>query len=210
MRPYRYETHRSPLMPRPKSYDRDAAVEKACHAFWAHGYQALGVRELEQLTGLNQFAIRSEFGGKEGLYLEALDYYATAAITTAMAPLKTGGLAEVITFMRSLTRAGSMTSSAFGCLIVNTGIENTRVGSDKLAYAVQAYWDTLGDHLEHALNTACQRNELPAGFDVAGTAQGLVAAVMGVHAKNRTAGSQHGGQALVDFICASLEQQSVA
>ena len=74
-------------MPRPKSYDRQDAIAKACLAFWEHGYQDLGVREVERLTGLNQFAIRSEFGGKEGLYLEALTYYCDAAITTEMAPM---------------------------------------------------------------------------------------------------------------------------
>ena len=188
-------------MPRPKSYDRQEAVAKACMAFWQHGYQALGVRELEQLTGLNQFAIRSEFGGKEGLYLEALQYYANAAITQEMAPMKTGGIAEIIAFFQGLVAESSVTSSDFGCLVVNTGIENARVQSDRLDKAAQAYWAALGDHFRGAL----ERSVSPAsGVDPEDMSQALVSAVMGVHAQNRSLASHKAGRHLVDLICAQL------
>lgn len=191
-------------MPRRKSYDRQNAIEKACMAFWAHGYQALGVRELERLTGLNQFAIRTEFGGKEGLYLEALEYYCNAAISSAMTPLKTGGLAEIIFFLRNLVTDGSMTSSAWGCLIVNTGIENARIGSEKLDTAVSSYWKTLESHFRCALGNAHASGEVAPETDLDSVAKGLVAAVMGVHAQNRSSLSNTGGCDLVELISAHL------
>ncbi|MEM9342581.1 MAG: TetR/AcrR family transcriptional regulator [Pseudomonadota bacterium] len=188
-------------MPRPKSYDRQDAVAKACAAFWQHGYQALGVRELEALTGINQFAIRSEFGGKEGLYAEALAYYSDAAITGEMAPMLDGGVDEVIAFLRGLVTPGSMTSSDFGCLIVNTGIENARVQSPRLEEAVQRYWTALEHHFRCAL-------ENEPGSDDAGApdvAKALVSAVMGVHAQNRAVRDQTAGRSLVELMCAMLE-----
>jgi AcrR family transcriptional regulator len=191
-------------MSRPKSYDRQEALEKACNAFWEHGFQDLGVRELEHLTGLNQFAIRSEFGGKEGLYLEALEYYCNAAITVEMAPMKQGGISEVIGFFQGLVTPGSMTSSDHGCLIVNTGIENARIQSPRLETVVRAYWGTLEDHFRMALENEYAAQEGRARFLPKTLAASLVPAVMGIHAQNRSLKDQTAGRPLVDLICAVL------
>ncbi|MEM7719777.1 MAG: TetR/AcrR family transcriptional regulator [Pseudomonadota bacterium] len=192
-------------MSRPKSYDRTKAVAEACNAFWKHGFQDLGVREIERLTGLNQFAIRTEFGGKEGLYLEALAYYCDAAITTEMAPMKQGGIPEIIAFLQGLVTPGSITSSAFGCLVVNTGIENARFRSPRLDAATRSYWDTLEDHFCAALEAESERQGGSATFSPISLAAALVPAVMGVHAQNRSQGDQTAGRPLVDLMCALLE-----
>ncbi len=193
-------------MPRPKSYDREEAIAKACHAFWEHGFQALGVRELEQLTGINQFAIRSEFGGKEGLYLEALHYYSDAAITAKMAPMKEGGIRKIIDFLEGLITPGSITSSAHGCLIVNTGIENARIKSTQLEEAVHTYWDTLETHFRLALNNEIARQGQAAKFTSDNLAPALVSAVMGIHARNRAQKDQTAGRALVTVMCTMLSE----
>lgn len=191
-------------MPRPKSYDRQDAIAKACNAFWTHGFQDLGVRELERLTGLNQFAIRSEFGGKEGLYIETLDYYCNAAITSEMAPMKQGGIPEIIDFFQGLVTPGSMTSSDCGCLIVNTGIENARVQSPRLATVVKSYWDTLEAHFLQALENEQAAQGDKVTFVPKTLAASLVPAVMGVHAQNRSQQDQTAGQPLVDLISSVL------
>lgn len=195
-------------MPRPKSYDRQEAVAKACAAFWEHGFQALGVRELEQITGINQFAIRSEFGGKEGLYLEALNYYSDAAIVGEMAPMLDGGIREIMAFLRGLVTPGSMTSSDFGCLIVNTGIENARVKSPQLQKASQDYWEALERHFRQALENEQKRESSVWQFSASDMARALVSAVMGIHAQNRMMRDQTAGRGLVDVLCATLQQQS--
>ncbi|MHA3915501.1 TetR/AcrR family transcriptional regulator [Halovulum sp. GXIMD14793] len=192
-------------MPRPKSYDRQEAVAKACTAFWQHGFQALGVRELERITGINQFAIRSEFGGKEGLFLEALNYYGEAAITNEMASMKEGGIPEIISFVGGLVTPGSMTSSQFGCLMVNTGVENARIQSPALAEATGTYWSVLKDHFLQALENEerIRGNRTSISSDQLATA--LVSAVMGIHVQNRIHQDQTAGRALVDLMCDMLQ-----
>jgi AcrR family transcriptional regulator len=192
-------------MPRPKSYDRQEAIEKACIAFWQHGFQALGVRGLEQQTGINQFAIRSEFGGKEGLFLEALHYYSKAAITHEMAPMKTGAIPEIIAFFDGLVTPGSMTSSPYGCLMVNTGVENARIKSPVLADVTAQYWAALNDHFVRALENEQKLLKNQAIFDVEDLATGLVSAVMGIHVQNRQQQDETAGRALVNLICNFLD-----
>lgn len=193
-----------PEMPRPKTYSRHEAVSKACSAFWQHGFQALGVRELERQTGINQFAIRSEFGGKEGLLLEALQHYCRAAIASRMAPMKSGGILEITTFLKGLVTPASMTSSEFGCLVVNTGIENARIQSPRLEKAIQAYWATLEDHFCAGLENERNAQGGKTDFDPAAVAKGLVPAVMGIHVQNRTQCSQTAGLPLVNLLCSAL------
>ena len=191
-------------MPRPKSYDRQDAIVKACNAFWEHGFQDLGVRELERLTGINQFAIRTEFGGKEGLYLEVLNYYSDAAITAGMAPMKRGRISEVITFFQGLVTPGSMTSSDNGCLIVNTGIENARIQSPRLETAVRTYWNALEGHFLSALENEHAAQDGRAIFTPHTLAASLVPAAMGIHAQNRSRQDQTAGRPLVELICSVL------
>lgn len=192
-------------MPRPKSYDRQEAIEKACMAFWQHGFQALGVRELEQQTGINQFAIRSEFGGKEGLLLEALDYYGEAAITHEMAPMKTGRISEIIAFFDGLVTPGSMTSSQYGCLMVNTGVENARIKSPSLAESTAMYWAALKDHFMQALENEQKAWGNKPIFKIEELADGLVSAVMGIHVQNRQQQDETAGRALVNLVCDMLK-----
>ncbi|MEO0815072.1 MAG: hypothetical protein AAFY60_19585, partial [Myxococcota bacterium] len=95
-------------------------------------------------------------------------------------------------FLNGLVTPGSATSSAAGCLMVNSGIENARIGSPKIAAAVEAYWSALERHFRVALE-----NEGFAGTRTQELARTLVTAVMGIHARNRSEGDQTAGRPLV-------------
>lgn len=197
-------------MARPKSYNVDEVVERVVYAFWQHGYQALGLRELERLTGLNQFAIRSEFGGKEGLYLTALELYTERAVAHAMQPMRDGSFRQISSFLRALVTEGSMTSSKYGCLVVNTGIENARVGSDRLEKAVRRYWCELERSFLVCIENAIKAEVITPTIDPEATAKGLVSAVMGVHAQNRLDRKNDAGKELVDFLCCQLNAMELS
>lgn len=192
-------------MARPKSYDRDAALRRACEAFWAHGYGALGVRAIEDQTGLNQFAIQTEFGGKEGLLVEALEFYADKARKHALRPMKDGGIDTIAAFFRGLVTDGSPISSEWGCLLVNSGVENAEIKSSRIEAASDAYWRTVRKHFAAALRRSIDDGEIVGNLDVPDTARALVTAVIGIHTANRIAGSNRAGGPLVRLIERQLE-----
>jgi TetR/AcrR family transcriptional repressor of nem operon len=197
------------IMARPKSYDRDAALRRACEVFLARGFGGLGVRALEDLTGLNQFAIRTEFGGKEGLYLEALEFYADSAKGHALRPMKTGGASAIVSFLQGLITDGSPTSSKWGCLLVNSGVENADIKSTRVEAVSQAYWRMLRKHFATALRHSIDRGEIRADISVADVSAALVAAVMGIHTANRISGSNRAGAPLVRMIQKQIESWRV-
>lgn len=60
---------------RPLSFDRDAALEKAMHVFWEHGYEAASIAELTAAMGITPPSLYTAFGDKERLFLEAIERY---------------------------------------------------------------------------------------------------------------------------------------
>jgi len=187
-------------MSRPKSYNRDAALMRACAAFWQHGYRALGVRAIEAQTGLNQFAIRTEFGGKEGLFLETLQLYSDQAAQTVLAPLQGGGVTEIHRFFENLVTPGSVNCSEWGCLIVNTGVENASIANPKIAAIIQNYWHMLTAGFSGSLLRAQVHGDVAADLDQRDTASALVGVVMGIHLMNRAAASPVAGRPLVEMV----------
>jgi len=64
---------------RPRSFDRDAAVDSAMRLFWEHGYEAASLEELRRAMGggkgISSASFYAAFTSKEALYREALSRY---------------------------------------------------------------------------------------------------------------------------------------
>jgi len=60
---------------RPRSFDRDQALERAMHVFWRQGYEGSSISDLTRAMGINPPSLYAAFGDKERLYLEALGRY---------------------------------------------------------------------------------------------------------------------------------------
>ncbi|MGB6438643.1 MAG: TetR/AcrR family transcriptional regulator [Methyloceanibacter sp.] len=63
-------------MGRPRSFDRDQALNEALHVFWAKGYEGTSISDLTEAMGINPPSLYAAFGNKEKLFCEALDRYA--------------------------------------------------------------------------------------------------------------------------------------
>jgi AcrR family transcriptional regulator len=63
------------VMGRPKMFRREDVLEKAIPVFWAHGFAATRLQDLEAATGVNKSGLYSEFADKEDLFLQSLQHY---------------------------------------------------------------------------------------------------------------------------------------
>lgn len=79
---------------RPRSFDRDAALDAAVLLFWRQGYDATSMAELCHVMGINSPSLYAAFGGKETLYAEALERYAAVHAPAIWNPLDAGGTAQ--------------------------------------------------------------------------------------------------------------------
>jgi len=187
-------------MPRAKNYIRSEALEKARDAFWEHGFDALGVRAIEDLTGLNRFAIQTDFGGKEGLFLEALDLYAEESLQSIIAPLQAGSLSAIEQFFMDLTTCKENDRRIFGCLMVNTVVENAGLNHEEFKARTDAHYERLLDGFRSALNNARAKGEVPEDFDVEEAASFLLGVGMGIQVFIRMKGDVSAGKQQADMV----------
>ena len=177
-------------MARPKSYDRAEAVRAVRDAFWEHGYEGLSISAIEERTGLGRFAIRTEFGGKEGLFLEALSDYATDTETYMLAPLRENATLDgIIELLRGIVTPFEGSPRRFGCLMVNTSIENASAQVPSLRERTDEHWQRLGDAFRIVLDAERKRGALRDGIGIDDAAQFLVGTVIGALVINRNAGA---------------------
>ncbi len=60
---------------RPREFDRDAALVRACDLFWQRGYEGVSMADLAATLGLASARIYAAFGSKEELFREAVQLY---------------------------------------------------------------------------------------------------------------------------------------
>ncbi len=132
---------------RPVTYDRDAVVDGAMIEFWARGFTTSDVERLTQAAGLNRHSLYKSFGGKRGLFLEALRRYVDEVAAAYVAMLESGtGLDDLLAYFERISGAQGQASDHApqgfdhrGCFLVNTAIELGRTDPD-VAALLDAYY----------------------------------------------------------------------
>ena len=61
---------------RPRSFDRDQALDAAVLVFWDKGYDGSSIEDLTDATGINRPSLYAAFGNKRDLFIQAIDRYA--------------------------------------------------------------------------------------------------------------------------------------
>ncbi|MCA0044581.1 TetR/AcrR family transcriptional regulator [Celeribacter litoreus] len=113
-------------MGRPPSYDRETALDQALETFWAKGYHATSLKDLEAALKMNPGSIYAAFGSKDALFEAALDRY--AARSKKLWAENGGGydspLSSLANFLRDLG-GGSPTVQGPGraCMLIKTLLE---------------------------------------------------------------------------------------
>lgn len=107
---------------RPKAFDRDEALAKAIDVFWRQGYEGASIKLLTSAMGINSPSLYAEFGDKHGLYLEAINSYATNDACTPLVALETVpdiGKAVRAFFEAVIGYSTQHASGAKGCFLVS-------------------------------------------------------------------------------------------
>lgn len=112
-------------MGRTQAFDTDEVVRAARAVFWARGYEAAALPELERATGLSRSSIYHAFGSKRGLFGAAVASYLNEVIRPRLAPLtgqtvSPAAVEDYLTGLRDALRRAGTPPATSGCLLVNT------------------------------------------------------------------------------------------
>ena len=112
-------------MARPREFNEDVALDAAMQCFWAKGYQATSVRDLEAETGLTTPSLYNAFGDKRALFRRALQRYAENSARVRIARLEANlpPKEAIREFIREIVEHSLNDKERRGCLIVNSALE---------------------------------------------------------------------------------------
>jgi AcrR family transcriptional regulator len=103
---------------RPRTFDADAALEKAMHVFWKQGYEGSSLDDLTAAMGINRPSLYAAFGNKEALFERAVDRYMEKykAVTADVAAAPTAR--EAIRRLLDHAVSAASKGKVRGCMLV--------------------------------------------------------------------------------------------
>ena len=186
---------------RPRSFDTEAAVERAMGVFWSRGYHATALPDLLRATKLSRGSLYAAFGDKHSLFLRALDRYIADAVRrmdTELAPPRepVDGLRA---YLAGYVDRTSGASGRRGCLLVATAME--LAGQDvEVGRRVAGFFKTMEARVADALSRAKTAGKLADGVEPSSAARILVCFVEGLRVVGKTAPTRITSQATVDAL----------
>ncbi|MEU4345402.1 TetR/AcrR family transcriptional regulator [Nocardia sp. NPDC023852] len=114
---------------RPRSFDRDAALEQAMLLFWARGYEATSIADLTAAMDIGPPSLYAAFGDKATLFVEAVANFGArygGFVARALAEEPTAE-ATVRRILREAATEYTRPDRPHGCLVINAGVNTTNV-----------------------------------------------------------------------------------
>jgi len=150
---------------RPRSFDAEAALEKAMVVFWEQGYEGSSLAGLTEAMGISRKSMYAAFGNKEQLFRKALRRYTEGPGAYVIQALQAPTAREVATaFLAGGIRANTRPGYPAGCLGVQGALAVGETG--QAARDTLAEWRAQGQvYLRERFQRAVEEGDLPAGAD---------------------------------------------
>lgn len=194
-------------MARTIEFDRNNVLQNAMQLFWAKGYRGCSVSDLVATTKLKPGSIYAAFNSKEGLFLEALDYYAQDFISNLTDTLKAAKtpLLGIRNIVENISGQALNKHQPLGCFMINTVVEATP-DDTLILEAANKHLKTVEDILLAALLESKASGELNASQDeVKVLVKYLLVNIWGLRVLAKTNPDKESVQAVVEQILEAIK-----
>ncbi|MDQ0391857.1 TetR/AcrR family transcriptional regulator [Labrys monachus] len=194
-------------MARPREFDRDEALKHATAVFWAKGFEGASTDDLLAAMKIGRQSLYDTFGDKRRLYLEALERYLAASVSSHVAMLESE--ASPLAGIRRMLMAfatGSVGSRALGCMGVGSISEFGQSDPEIIALNRSSAL-TLDAALVRALGKARSRGELAAGLDEKAAAHFIQATLLGLKVSGKAGLDAAALRQVVDVAMEALKRR---
>ena len=186
---------------RPRSFDTEAAVERAMGVFWSRGYHATALPDLLRATKLSRGSLYAAFGDKHSLFLLALDRYIADALTRMDAEFdsRRDPVDGLRAYLAGYVDRNSGANGRRGCLLVATAMELAGRDAD-VDRRVAGFFKAMEAKVADALSRAKAAGKLADGVEPSSAGRILVCFVEGLRVVGKTAPARNTSQATVDAL----------
>ena len=108
-------------MARPLSFNPTEKIFIAMNVFWLNGFNESSLAMLLDEMSINKYSLYRQFGNKEALFSQALDYYNREVFSPIIEPLRQlNGKTSINAYLENFSAYIEHTQAQYGCLIMNT------------------------------------------------------------------------------------------
>jgi TetR/AcrR family transcriptional repressor of nem operon len=149
-----------------KQFDPNVALEKAMQLFWANGYAATGLAELQEQMGIGRKSLYDTFGNKRQLFIKALQFYSDSVVRQMFRELNKEGspLENVRRLMRTLQDSHSMPESK-GCLL-GVSMAQFRTNDEEMAELLRRHMKAVEEAFYKTFKRAQDLGELDGNTNI--------------------------------------------
>ena len=172
---------------RPRTFDDDAALEQAMLTFWEHGYESSGIADLAEAMGIGVSSLYATFGGKEDLFLAALDRYQEHRGRYTKSTMEDAGTARQAFTSLFETAAVELTrpDQPRGCMLA-LALPTCSPEVESLRMHMNERRGRSLERFRQRLRAALDEGELPSGTNVASLAQFFITTLQGMSIQARS------------------------
>ncbi|WP_201628439.1 TetR/AcrR family transcriptional regulator [Psychrobacter maritimus] len=193
-------------MSRTALYNRQEALERALKLFWQKGFHATSLKDIEEALDMRPGSIYAAFGSKDGLFQEALDYYARLGLTELERILShhESPLLGLAAYVRQLGGIRDKELPSQACMLVKSLLE---LGAREQAalQKVEMLLAGMETRFIDCFSAAQQLGELYSTLDATRLGRRLQAEVMGLRAFAQRDVDSEAVHALAEDMALSIE-----
>ncbi|MFC9823803.1 TetR/AcrR family transcriptional regulator [Streptomyces erythrochromogenes] len=169
---------------RPRSFDRDAALDKAMTAFWERGYEATSISDLTASIGISAPSLYAAFGDKRKLFDEVVAVYASrygdfAGVALAEEPTARAAVERIL---REAAEVYTDPAHPPGCMVISAAINTT---SEEVARALRMRRNAGLELFECRIRADVATGALPPDTDARTLARYAGAVLQGMSQQSR-------------------------
>ncbi|MEU1475755.1 TetR/AcrR family transcriptional regulator [Streptomyces sp. NPDC005760] len=183
---------------RPRSFDRETALEKAIRAFWEHGYEATSVSDLTRVMDIGAPSLYAAFGDKRSLFEEVVREYGVRYGSFGDRALTEEPTARAA--VRRMLREAAVEYTApgrpRGCLVIHAA---TNCSTPEVEESLRRRRNAGIAALESRIGADIAAGELPAGTDAAALARCTGAVIQGMSQQARDGASRQELEAVAEI-----------
>jgi len=165
---------------RPRSFDANAALDRALAVFWRNGYEGASLPNLTKAMGINRPSLYAAFGNKEALFRKAIERYERGPASYAYKALKQPTAREVVeALLTGVVALLTKPQNPGGCLMVQGALacgENAKRVRQELASLRAAGVAAIRRRFQRAID----EGDLPARADAAALARFVATVIHGM------------------------------
>lgn len=146
---------------RPRSFDREKALERLMEVFWSKGYEGTQIGDLTSAINIGPPSFYAAFGSKEAAFLEAVDLYIATVGSRPMRALADSPTARE--GIREMLRGSvdvALSAKPGGCMLI-LGVVNCPPDSGPARDCLMAARRKTVDHIRARLRRGIEDGALP-------------------------------------------------